>query len=109
MVGIFLFQTGVWAYSNLKGNRQINGPFESFSTEMYDYVKANTPSESVIVFFKPRAFRLFTDRDAIMALECGQLLARRLRYPSQKLGVQPDTSQRHNKLQPAPEKSVREP
>ncbi len=74
LVGIFLFQTGVWAYSNLKGNRQINGPFESFSTEMYDYVKANTPSESVIVFFKPRAFRLFTDRDAIMALECGQLL-----------------------------------
>lgn len=74
LVGIFLFQTGVWAYSNLKGNRQINGPFEALSTEMYDYVKANTPPDSVIVFFKPRALRLFTDRDSIMALECDHLL-----------------------------------
>lgn len=74
LVGIFLFQTGSRAYSNLRENRQINGPFESFSTEMYDYVKANTPSDSVIVFFKPRALRLFTDRDSIMALECDHLL-----------------------------------
>lgn len=74
LVGIFLFQSGTRAYSNLKGNRQINGPFESFSMEMYDYVKTNTPSDSVIVFFKPRALRLFTDRDSIMALECGHLL-----------------------------------
>ena len=42
--------------------------------EMYDYVKTNTPSDSVIVFFKPRVLRLFTDRDSIMALECGHLL-----------------------------------
>lgn len=74
LVGIFLLQTGARAYSNLRENRQINGPFESFSTEMYDYVKANTPSDSVIVFFKPRALRLFTDRDSIMALECDHLL-----------------------------------
>lgn len=74
LAGIFLFQTGTRAYSNLRENRQINGPFESFSTEMYDYVKANTPSDSVIVFFKPRAFRLFTDRDSIMVLECDHLL-----------------------------------
>ena len=74
LAGIFLFQTGTRAYSNLRENRQINGPFESFSTEMYDYVKANTPPESVVVFFKPRAFRLFTDRDSIMALECNHLL-----------------------------------
>lgn len=74
LAGIFLFQTGTRAYSNLRENRQINGPFESFSTEMYDYVKANTPPDSVVVFFKPRAFRLFTDRDSIMALECNHLL-----------------------------------
>lgn len=74
LVGIFLFQTGTRAYSNLKGNRQINGPFEALSTEMYDYVKAETPPDSVIIFFKPRALRLFTDRDSIMALECDHLL-----------------------------------
>lgn len=74
LVGIFLFHTGTLAYSNLRENRQINGPFEALSTEMYDYVKANTPPDSVIVFFKPRALRLFTDRDSIMALECDHLL-----------------------------------
>lgn len=74
LAGIFLFQSGTRAYSNLGGNRQINGPFEAFSTEMYDYVKAETPPDSVIVFFKPRALRLFTDRDSIMALECEHLL-----------------------------------
>jgi len=74
LVGIFLFNSGTHAYSNLRENRKINGPFESFSTEMYNYIKANTPPDSVIVFFKPRALRLFTDRDSIMVLECAHLL-----------------------------------
>lgn len=74
LAGIFLFTSAIQAYANLANDRRINGPFESFSMEMYDYVRENTPADSVIVFFKPRALRLFTDRDAIMSIECDRLL-----------------------------------
>lgn len=74
LAGIFLLTSASHAYANLANERRINGPFESFSMEMYDYVRANTPPDSVIVFFKPRALRLFTDRDAIMSIECDRLL-----------------------------------
>ena len=74
LAGIFLFNSGTHAYLTLKDNRRINGPFDPVSSDMYNFIRAETPSESVFVFFKPRAFRLFTDRDAIMALECDRLL-----------------------------------
>lgn len=74
LAGIFLFTSASHAYANLANERRINGPFEAFSIEMYDYVRANTSPDSVIVFFKPRALRLFTDRDAIMSIECDRLL-----------------------------------
>jgi len=74
LAGIFLFNSGTHAYLTLKDDRRINGPFDPVSSDMYNFIRAETPSESVFVFFKPRAFRLFTDRDAIMALECDRLL-----------------------------------
>ncbi len=74
LTGIFLVTSASHAYANLANNRRINGPFESFSMEMYEYVRENTPADSVIVFFKPRALRLFTNRDAIMSIECDRLL-----------------------------------
>lgn len=74
LVGIFLFHSGMRAYTNLKDGRRINGPFDPFTSDMYNFVRAETPPDSVFVFFKPRAFRLFTDRDAIMSLECDRLL-----------------------------------
>ena len=73
LVGIFLINSGTLAYANLKDGRKINGPFDPFSKEMYEFIKTETPAESVIVFFKPRALRLFTDRDSIMAIECEHL------------------------------------
>ncbi len=73
IIGGFLFQSGVNAYINLRDNRAIGGPFDPFSREMYDYVKQNTSPDSVIIFFKPRAFYLFTERKSIMALECERL------------------------------------
>jgi len=73
IAGIFLFNSGSHAYTNLKDGRKINGPFDPFSSEMFNYIKAETSPESVIVFFKPRAMRLFTDRDSIMVLECDHL------------------------------------
>jgi hypothetical protein len=74
LAGIFLFTSSIHAYGNLANNRRINGPFEAFSMEMYEYVRENTPPDSVIVFFKPRALRLFTNRNAIMSIECDRLL-----------------------------------
>lgn len=74
LAGTFLFNSGTRSYSNLQSGRNINGPFESYSDEVFKYIKDETPPDSVIVFFKPRAMRLFTDRDSIMVLECENLL-----------------------------------
>lgn len=74
LAGIFLFHSGTQAYINLMDGRKINGPFDPFSYDLYNYIRAETPPDSVIVFFKPRALRLFTDRDSIMSLECDHLL-----------------------------------
>ena len=73
LAGIFLFHSGTQAYTNLKDDRRINGPFDPFSYDLYNFIRAETPPDSVIVFFKPRALRLFTDRDSFMALECDRL------------------------------------
>jgi hypothetical protein len=73
IISIFLFASGTQAYSNLKDNRKINGPFDPYSMEVYNFIRTETPSDSVIVFFKPRAMRLFTDRDTLMSTECDRL------------------------------------
>lgn len=74
LAGIFLFHLGTRAYNNLRENRKINGPFDPFSSDLFNYIREETPQDSVVVFFKPRALRLFTDRDSIMSLECDRLL-----------------------------------
>ena len=73
IIGIFIFNSGDVAYSNLKDNRKINGPFDPFSSDVYNFIRAETPPNSVIVFYKPRAMRLFTDRDTLMSTECDRL------------------------------------
>jgi 4-amino-4-deoxy-L-arabinose transferase-like glycosyltransferase len=73
MIGYFLFASGIRAFGNIQSNRQINGPFDPFSSDMYNYIREETPPESVIVFWKPRAMRLFTNRDTIMVTECRRL------------------------------------
>jgi hypothetical protein len=74
LAGIFLFNSGTRAYSNLQNNRKINWPFDSYSDEVFRYIQNETPPDSIIIFFKPRAMRLFSDRDSIMVLECESLL-----------------------------------
>jgi len=74
VAGIFLFNSTASAYTNLQNNRSINGPFDPYSMEVYAYIKEKTLADSVIIFFKPRAMRLFTDRDTIMSTECERLL-----------------------------------
>jgi hypothetical protein len=73
IIGIFLFVSCSRAYDNLKDDRKINGPFDPYSSDVYNYINANTPPDSVIVFFKPRAMRLFTHRDTVMIFKCARL------------------------------------
>lgn len=49
---------------------EFGGPYSSDSIEMLSYIKTQTSEESVIVFFKPRAMRLFTDRDSFFSITC---------------------------------------
>lgn len=73
IAGIFLFNSSLGAAANLRNNRSINGPFDPYSIQVYDYIKEKTPSDSVIIFFKPRAMRLMTDHDTIMSTECSRM------------------------------------
>lgn len=73
IVVLFVYNTGQDAYINLRDNRDINGPFDPFSMEMYEFIKNETPPESVIVFFKPRAMRLMTDRSSLALTECERI------------------------------------
>ena len=73
IVGVFAYNAGTNAYGNLRTNREINGPFDPFSMETYDFIKNNTPANSVIVFFKPRAMHLMTDRKSLALTECERI------------------------------------
>ena len=73
LITVFLFQSGTQAWENLSRDRKPSSAFEPFSMDMYEFVRENTASESVIVFFKPRAMRLFTERDSYMAMTCAEL------------------------------------
>ncbi len=61
------------AWGNLAANRDINGPFDEFSYDLYEFIRDETPADSVIVFVRPRAMRLFTDRDSFMTTRCEDL------------------------------------
>ncbi len=63
-------QSGI---SNLQNGRAINGPFDPLSTEMFDFIRTQTPPKSVIVFFRPRVMRLLTGRDSFLSLECARI------------------------------------
>ena len=73
IIGVFLFNSSVNAYANLQNNRSINGPFDPYSMEVYNFIKEKTPPDSVIIFFKPRALRLMTDHDTLMNTECERM------------------------------------
>ena len=53
---------------------------------MYEYIKDQTSSDTVVVFFKPRVMRLMTDRDSIMSLECDRILKGDYLVLSRKVG-----------------------
>ncbi|HJQ14872.1 MAG TPA: glycosyltransferase family 39 protein [Anaerolineales bacterium] len=86
IAGIFLMRSSMNAYANLQNNRAINGPFDPYSTEIYDYIKGQTPSESVVVFFKPRVMVMMTGHPAIMSMECERILKGDYLVLSRKVG-----------------------
>jgi hypothetical protein len=83
---IFLFNSTAFAVSNIQSNREINGPFDPYSVQVYDYVKEKTPPESVIVFFKPRVMIMMTERNTIMSMECDRVLLGNYLVLSRKVG-----------------------
>jgi hypothetical protein len=86
IISIFLVNSSIDAYANLQNNRSINGPFDIYSMEVYSFIKEKTSPNSVIIFFKPRALRLMTDRDTIMSTECERMSLGNYIVLSRKVG-----------------------
>jgi hypothetical protein len=60
--------------SNLEAGRAApSGPFSADASAMFGFIRQSTPTDSVVIFFKPRAMRLFTDRDSFIATNCLEL------------------------------------
>jgi hypothetical protein len=49
------------------------GAFSVGSTEMFDFIRHNTPAGSTVIFYKPRAMRLRTDRNSFLTTDCSAL------------------------------------
>lgn len=73
LMTVCLSISAVSAYQITAGGREINGPFDPYSREMYSFIIEKTPSDSVFIFMRPRALRLFTERDAFMTENCSDL------------------------------------
>jgi len=86
IAGMFLFTSTANVVYNLRNGRSINGPFDSYSMEVYDYVREKTPSDSIIVFFKPRVMVMMTDHNTIMSMECDRILSGDYLVLSRKVG-----------------------
>ena len=62
------------AYVNMVADRAINGPFDEYSYDLYEYIRDETPADAVIIFVRPRALRLFTNRDSFTTDRCADLI-----------------------------------
>jgi len=86
IAGIFLFTSSANAVGNIQNNRAINGPFDPYSTEVYNYINEKTAPDSVVVFFKPRVMVLMTGHNTIMSMECDRILLGDYLVVSKKVG-----------------------
>jgi hypothetical protein len=50
------------------------GPYLPTSQQVFSFIGTSTEPESIIVFFKPRAMRLFTERPSIMIKEADKII-----------------------------------
>lgn len=83
---VFLISSSLNAFVNLQSDRDISGPFDPFSREVYKYIQDETPPDSIVIFFKPRVMRLMTDRATIMSTECDRMLKGDYLVLSRKVG-----------------------
>lgn len=74
VIVFFVYVSATNAYINIQNGRSMNGAYDVHSMEMYTFIREKTSPESIIIFFKPRAMRLMTDRDSIMSAECNRML-----------------------------------
>lgn len=86
IAAVFLVTSSANAYTNLNNNREINGPFDPYSTEVYSYIKEKTPPDSVVVFFKPRVMVIMTGHPTIMSMECDRMFKGDYLVLSRKVG-----------------------
>ena len=86
MALVFLFTASLNAYTNLQNDRAINGPFDPYSKEVYQYIQEKTPADSVVIFFKPRVMRLMTGHNTIMSTECDRMFKGDFLVLSRKVG-----------------------
>jgi len=57
----------------LDGRMEPSGPYVTTSQELFSYISRHTDPHHIIVFFKPRAMRLFTGRQSIMTGKTAEL------------------------------------
>jgi hypothetical protein len=63
----FCWHSIAFAHKNLLEQRiEPAGPYVSTSQDVFSFISHHTDPNSIIVFFKPRAMRLFTGRQSIM-------------------------------------------
>lgn len=86
IIAAFLAGSTSTAVSNLQNDRIMNGPFDPYSREVYQYIQERTPAGSVVVFFKPRVMKLMTGRDSIMSMDCEHILNGDTLVLSRKVG-----------------------
>lgn len=59
---------------NLANDKFVEGPFDYISYAMFRYIREKTPEDSIVIFFKPRAMNLLTERNSFMTKNCEDLL-----------------------------------
>lgn len=70
---LFFYNAVVAGTKNIRANRTVNGPFDPVSAEAFAAAREYSEPEDVLVFFKPRAAMLFTDRLAYASETCDGL------------------------------------
>jgi len=70
---VFLGKSSSFFIANLNAGRSIEGPFDKFSMETYNFIKEQTSEDSIIVFHKPRIMRMMTTRNTVAATSCETL------------------------------------
>ncbi len=74
-----IYVSGTEAVNNLEQGRSPGGgwaagPFSPASQAMFSFLRQETPQDTKIAFFKPRAMRLLTGRDSFLTTNCTALL-----------------------------------